>query len=819
MNKIIVSLQLCLVAMSICAQQNYKMEMMKLEMKKERQPISDEFKSKDTDYSSFKRAKAWNSYPEENTILSDVAEIDMPIIGGRVRSTLVDKDNDIALVAPSGGGLWKFNPDDGSFYESLNDFGSFLSITSIAQNPHNKNEIIIGTGDEKSDHQVVGSGVFKSTDGGKTFQQLASTTPDANTYFKYIRFVKFSPNNANVIYLSAKNRLFKSSDKGESWNEVLKTKTMIRSLDFLENDMVIVSDNYEGVYISNNGDDNTFEQPSDTTLPKFDDKPYDIESVVVASHAADRSICYAFYSTRSGDNVYRSDDNGNTWTQLAKPTFVIKQTEFCLTIGVHPTNPDIVVLGSVGWGYSTDGGTTWQEGAGFEVDFHDVHFHPSDPGIAFLGHDQGIGRVDFSKSVKYTLTDYRNQTIIVEQPEQTDIGKMPGFNTSQIYFGDYYPEEYGDAILFGQQDGGNFAKVNNRNERITAGDGGSAFVNKQDPNKGYISTQNGSIARLVSAINFDKNGRGLNIPDKHKFFITEFSGNNADGAQLYIPQDKTIQRTIDSGYSFTAIDTHNLSKVKLAVENNVNPTVYAIGYEKIDSKYHITLVSINNAAGNDYTTKRQTLLIESSYRYVDRMTIDPNDKNTIYFTFTTGEAFRAKNVNTTPVVESITGDIEDVVFNTVIALKGSPNKLIAGTNIGMFYSLDGGETWALNNKIPYTKITDLKLRESDKRLFIFTYGRGAWAATIKKEDNSQLNDQFSNNQLVMVYPNPAGNEISVKTDITEGVSLAIYDVKGSLVLETNQLSNINVSHLARGTYVLHFMIKDKLVDVAKLELQ
>jgi hypothetical protein len=79
------------------------------------------------------------------------------------------------------------------------------------------------------------------------------------------------------------------------------------------------------------------------------------------------------------------------------------------------------------------------------------------------------------------------------------------------------------------------------------------------------------------------------------------------------------------------------------------------------------------------------------------------------------------------------GDAGNIVFNTVIGVKNKPEIFIAGTNIGLFYSTNSGVNWFLSNELPYTQITDLKLRESDNRLFVFTHGRGTWAVTVNTD--------------------------------------------------------------------------------------
>ncbi|HSH18802.1 MAG TPA: hypothetical protein VLA03_00025, partial [Draconibacterium sp.] len=443
--------------------------------------------------------------------------------------------------------------------------------------------------------------------------------------------------------------------------------------------------------------------------------------------AANRNIAYAFFTGTSND-VYKTTDNGASWTLFPQPDFYVAQSWFCLTIGVHPVNPNIVILGSVLWAYTTDGGVTWKEGAELEVDFHSVHFHASDPDVAYLGYDQGLGRVDFNKYVEY-WTWNGSKYVLESQPEQLEIGKNAQFNTSQIYYGDYFPEEYGDAYLQGQQDGGCFGKVGINSSRIVVGDGGSVFINKQNPNKAFASTQLGRLYTTSSAVPPEFNYSRIDtFYNNHPNWITQFDGNNTDGNQVYFSDKENIQRTADGGLTFKSIATHALNYVKIAVQDAVDPIVYAVGYNSNNGK--LDLITVMNAATNP-TVSTNNDLLANYYGSPDHIEIDPNDANSIFLTTASGNAFKISDIDSeTLTINSLKGDIEDVVFNTVIGVKNKPEILIAGTNIGLFYSTNSGSNWFLSNEIPYAQITDLKLRESDMRLFVFTFGRGSWAVTI-----------------------------------------------------------------------------------------
>lgn len=763
------------------------------------------------DYQSYRRTQAWNSRVASASILTNTKELDIPIIGGRVRASLVDEDNNIMLTAPSGGGLWKFKTD-GSSFTPLNDLGAFLAVTGITQNPFNKQQIIIGTGDEQ--HATVGNGLFVSTDGGNSFTQLASTNPSQNSDFKYIRFVKFSPQTQNTIYITAGRNLYKSTDAGSTWTLTFTGESSIRSVDFVAGTGVIVAVSGKGVYRSTTGSANSFTLVSGTTILEAE-----MDNIVVASHAANRNIAYALTEKDRVGRMFKTTNGGTTWTETTVPSFYVSQGWFCLTIGVHPTDPNIVVGGSVGWGYTKDGGTTWTTSAELEVDFHDVHFHPSNPDVAYIGYDQGLGRVDFGKTATYWAhngTEYVQEA----QAEQIEIGKKAGFNTTQIYYGDYFPSAYGDAFLTGQQDGGSFAQVNGINYRVLVGDGGTMFVNKQDPTKAFGCTQYGNLKHTTDALQpsygdytaVTAGGFKNNYPN----FITQFAGNNADGKQIYMPTNTEIKRTLDDGVTFTTIGTHALKAVKVATESATNPVVYVVGYDGNTNSWESNIIRIDNAASTPSVSTKANVFDYWSGGRPDQIMIDPNDRNTVYVTTSGGEAFKVTDLNTDDwKKESIKGNISDVVFNVVIGMKGQPNVLIAGTNVGLFYSQDAGTTWTVSNDIPYTQVTDLRLRDSDNRLFVFTYGRGAWATTV----NTTVLGLNTNTKLVEVkiFPNPSNDYITINTDSKSDVK--VFDAKGAEVINGTTNQKIDITTLSSGLYIVHIINEGELVGVEKIVVE
>jgi len=827
MKKTIIALPFIFLGVCLLAQNrtDYTQEMINSEESFEKEVHPDRPSSFNNDYEAFIRAKAWRSSSVD--IFTNSSDLDIEGIGGRVRAVLVDKDNNIALVAPSGGGLWKFDPDNGDPFVPVDDFGSFMAISDINQDPNNKQHIIISTGADL--HNIKGNGLFESMDGGSTFSQITSTKPSANSDFNYIRYVKFSPKTPNTIYMTTgvkysegTGKVYKSTNGGTSWTKVLDVTGSnyagIKSLDFLPNKGVIVSVYGKGLYSSTTGNSGTFSIIS-STLPNDNSGSAtgtaSVNGNVVATHAANRNIVYAFFAKSQTDNAtYKSTNGGVSWTKVIHPNInktleklvALRQLNTNLVLGVHPTNPDILIVGSVSWGYSKDGGATWKKG-NLEVDYHSIDFDESRPNIAYLGYDQGVGKVDFNKS--------DNSWQFAQE-----IGKSAGFNSTQIYYGDYYPESEGDAFLSGQQDGGSFARIGSTQRRVVVGDGGSAFINKQDPSQAWVSTQRGRLYKTTNGLapspSDFQNGEitWITSGEYDSDFITQFQGNDADGNQLYLVDDKNVRMTKDGGATFNSIAPHTFSqRISVAVEDAVNPTVYTTG---IYWSWNSDLIRVGNATSSSPTIKTHVNILESSIDDApERITVDPNDKNSVYITAMLGTAYKFSDLNTNTFTKtSIKGNIPDVIFNIVIGVKNKPNLLIAGTNIGVFYSQDAGVTWVLSSVFPYTQVTHLRFRDSDQRLFVFTYGRGAWAATL-----DILAGMDSQKEIKMViYPNPASDFIKVQLEGEEStiIDLVLYNEEGKKVAVSYQSNIMNVSELAKGVYILHAKSKGDLIAMQQI---
>ncbi len=153
-------------------------------------------------------------------VIDSIHEIGPEDIGGRTRAMRVDPTNDnLILACAISGGVWR-TENAGATWKPVNDQEISLMPSCITANPFNLNEIYYGTG-ECRDAGVHnnGNGVFKSTDRGKTFKQLASTVGVAG--MDAIWDIEHSLQDSNTIFVGTNSQgLYRSIDNGNTWQQV-----------------------------------------------------------------------------------------------------------------------------------------------------------------------------------------------------------------------------------------------------------------------------------------------------------------------------------------------------------------------------------------------------------------------------------------------------------------------------------------------------------------------------------------------------------------------------------------------------------------------
>src|SRR6202022_2633326 len=150
-------------------------------------------------------------------------------IGGRTRALLVDAANpNLMYAAAVAGGVWR-SDNAGLSWIPIADFLANITINSLAMNPNDHRIIYAGSGEGYFNIDAArGAGIFKTADGGTTWQQLENTkTPD----FYYVQKIVISPTNTQRIYAATGTGIFRSLDEGKSWNKVVEGESVNGCMD------------------------------------------------------------------------------------------------------------------------------------------------------------------------------------------------------------------------------------------------------------------------------------------------------------------------------------------------------------------------------------------------------------------------------------------------------------------------------------------------------------------------------------------------------------------------------------------------------------
>jgi photosystem II stability/assembly factor-like uncharacterized protein len=330
-----------------------------------------------------------------------------PPSAGRFASVAgIPGDQRTYYAGAASGGVWK-TTDGGQNWEPIFDDQPVQAIGALAVAPSNPDVVWAGTGEAWAirDSDLMGDGVYRSTDAGKTWSHMGLRETGR------IGRILVHPTNPDVVFVCALGRttgpqeergVYRTSDGGRNWQRVLfvnpNTGCSGLSMDPRDPNLMLAG-TWEvvmhtwamfsggpgsGVYRSRDGG-TTWQRLESPGLPK---SPLGKIDVAIAPSNSKRM--FALIQTANQGSLWRSDDAGDSWKVVSWDRRLIGRAGYYIRIEVNPQNPDEVLIANSSFHRSTDGGLTFPAGGGRCGDCHDIWIDPKNGDHWVVTDDAGL---------------------------------------------------------------------------------------------------------------------------------------------------------------------------------------------------------------------------------------------------------------------------------------------------------------------------------------------------------------------------------------------------------------------------------------------
>jgi photosystem II stability/assembly factor-like uncharacterized protein len=673
-------------------------------------------------------------------------------VSGRIAAVAPDPTNANTLyVATAGGGVWK-TLNGGSTWSPLTDQQATLSMGAIAVAPSNPNVIYAGTGEaDFSLDSFYGRGLLKSTDAGATWTLLTGNAEVNEFDRKAISRILVNPTDPNTVYLAVAAGgengltgpygLYKSSDGGTTWTNTTTSITTDPSADFT--DAVLDPSNPQTLYVAV---DNPFASIAKSGVYKSTDGgsswsiagnfPQGIGGMIRVAIAASapQTLFAAISDVSSGGllEMLKTSDGGSTWTVLGKtPNYMGDQGFYSTALAVDPANANIVYAGgqnstgkAKGFIESTDGGNTWSDistgvanKTGPHTDHHAIVFDTN--GKLLDANDGGIWRLDNPDPKNIAWTDLNGNLNTITF---TGIAVDPT-NPSIAYGGsqDNGTEKFTGSLgwtQFGSNDGG-FVRVDPTNPSTVY------FTYQHTQNAWFLRSDDGG-ATWESMMN----GIGPNDPAP---YYVHYVMDPSNSSRLVLGTNR-LYETTDGAYDWTPISapyTNGWNTARgvtgLGVAYGDPNTIYA------DVGSGAIFVTTDHGASWNERDIPGISNVHSFTPPLGDIAVDSTNEAVAYVTFdkfstdlggSVGHVFRTTDYGQH--WTDISGNLPDTPTSCIV-LDSRTNTFYVGTDIGVYFSSDGGASWApFQTGMPNVRVVDLELCPALNILAAGTHGRGMW---------------------------------------------------------------------------------------------
>jgi photosystem II stability/assembly factor-like uncharacterized protein len=707
-----------------------------------------------------------------------------PWAGGRVcRVAGVPGDPLVYYAATASGGLWK-SSDGGNSWKPIFDDQPTCTVGAVAVAPSDPNVIYAGSGEANIRSNVVlGNGVYKSIDGGKTWTHVWKARGQIGTVIVH-------PTNPNIAFVAMLGSpfgpnphrgVYRTIDGGKTWGQVLtRSIELSKPIQFLpdkdqttevvqrsgekedigasdvcfdpSNPNIIFAGLWQtrrrpweltsggpgsGLYVSRDGGD-TWKQLKGNGLP---DGIWGKVGVQVAP--SDGRRVYALIEAEKG-GLYRSDDGGEKWTLASKERNLVLRPWYYMTFTIDPTNADVLWVCNIPLMKSIDGGKTFNPFTGpHHGDFHDVWIDPKNPKRMIVASDGGVDITLNSGETWHApplpITQFYHINVDSRTPYHVsgtmqDLGSAAGPSNSLSLGGIVRQDWYS----------------------VGGGETGYTAHDPKDPNIVYAGEYGGYISRFDFRTRTARNisvwpnqALGHAAGDlKYRFrWPAPLLLSPHDSRVLYHASN-ILFRTTDEGKTWTAISPDLTRNDRTKQQWSGGP----ITGDNTSAEYYCTisalaespkqkdvlwvgsddgLVHVSQDGGKNWTNVTANIPGLPQWATVKAIEASPYDAGTAYVV---GDAHLLND--TRPFLwmtkdfgktwQSLTATLpKDVYLHVVREDPKQRGVLYLGTERGVSLSTDGGKSWReLRLNLPTVPVHDLVVKDDD--LVVGTHGRSIW---------------------------------------------------------------------------------------------
>ncbi len=683
-----------------------------------------------------------------------------PYRGGRAAAVTGASDGITFYFGAVDGGIWK-TIDAGITWMPVFDSQPIASIGAVEVAPSNPNILYAGTGESDIRSALSsGDGVYKSTDAGKTWANIGLKET------RQISRIVIDPRNPDVVYVGAlghayapndERGVFKSTDGGKTWTHVLDKGPSVGISDLAlaaANPNILFAgtwaphrppwSTYAPLQIPGGGIYRTTDSGANWTQLTGNGLPDGDWGRVGVAVAPDGKRVYALIDAGKQSGLYRSDDGGNTWTLANGDSRLTSRAWYFMGITVDPNHPDVIYMPNIALYRSEDAGKTIQivRGAPGGDDYHQLWVDPNNSSHLILATDQGT---TVSQNRGQTWSSWFNQPTAQFYHVATD-------------------NEFPYHVYGAQQDTGSIA-VPSRTDHgnitgrdwymVGGGESGWIVPDPGDPNILYASGVYGSVLRWDRRTSLSQDitpwpmpnfGSDINQRKYRDTWTPVLVGSPAEKNALYFGT-QYVMKTTDGGLHWKEISPDLTGAVSgmpsgKAAGPTTNDNAVQRGYGVVFSIAPSPLKPNEIWAGSDtgllhltrdggaswedvtppgLTPWSKIAMIEASrfspavaYVAVDRHRLD-DQKPYLYRTRDYGKTWQ-------PITSGIAPNSFLNAIREDTQVKGL---LYAGTELGIYVSFNDGEQWQpLQLNLPVTSVRDITIHDDD--LVIATYGRSFW---------------------------------------------------------------------------------------------